>query len=96
MFDHIIKALSYCRHLSKIIFVYLFSHKETEYNQTTPSFGSELCVKLSTDQWVIGKQVDQREVYIVVAMKNSNLIEIMEEVDKLISTEFRNICLLEK
>ena len=60
------------------------------------NFGSELCVKLSTDQWVVGKQVDQREVYIIVTTKNSNLIEIMAEVEKLISKEFKNICLLEK
>ena len=51
---------------------------------------------MSTEQWVVGKQVDQREVYIVVSTKNSNLIEIMEEVDKLIAKEFRNVCLLEK
>ena len=65
-------------------------------NRKTTNFGSELCVKLSTDQWVVGKQVDEREVYIIVTTKNSNLIEIMAEVDKLISKEFRNICLLEK
>ena len=63
-------------------------------NRTVTNFGSELCVKLSTDQWVVGKQVDEREVYIIVTTKNSNLIEVMAEVDKLISKEFRNICLL--
>ena len=31
---------------------------------------------MSTEQWVVGKQVDQREVYIVVSTKNSNLIEL--------------------
>ena len=73
-----------------------FSHQQYENGQTISSFGSELCVKLSTEQWVVGKQVDQREVYIVVSTKNSNLNEIMEEVEKLISKEFRNVCLLEK
>ena len=72
-----------------------FSHKQS-VNKYNPDFGTELCVKLSTEQWVIGKQVDQREVYIIVSTKNSNLIEIMEEVDKLLSKEFRNVCLLEK
>ena len=76
--------------------IYLFSYKQSQMNRTITNFGSELCVKLSTDQWVVGKQVDEREVYIVVTTKNSNLIEIMAEVDKLISKEFRNICLLEK
>ena len=78
--------------------IIVFSYEQNESNQTTTgsSFGSELCAKLSTDQWIIGKLVDQREVYIVVAVKNSNLVEIMEEVDKLISAEFRNVCLLEK
>ena len=73
-----------------------FSYQQYDDEPTISSFGSELCVKLSTEQWVIGKQVDQREVYIVVSTKNSNLIEIMEEVEKLISKEFRNVCLLEK
>ena len=73
-----------------------FSYKENEFHNSMGSFGSELCVKLATDQWVVGKQVDKREVYIIVSTKNSNLIEIMAEVEKLISKEFKNICLLEK
>ena len=81
---------------SFLIFYFPFSYKQNHMNRTMTNFGSELCVKLSTDQWVVGKQVDEREVYIIVTTKNSNLIEIMAEVDKLISREFRNICLLEK
>ena len=72
------------------------SYKENELHNSMGNFGSELCVKLATDQWVVGKQVDKREVYIIVSTKNSNLIEIMAEVEKLISKEFKNICLLEK
>ena len=73
-----------------------FSYQENELHNSMGNFGSELCVKLATDQWVVGKQVDKREVYIIVSTKNSNLIEIMAEVEKLISKEFKNICLLEK
>ena len=92
-------AVKLCRNnLSNLHIILIFTHfsHKQSVSKNNPDFGTELCVKLSTEQWVIGKQVDQREVYIIVSTKNSNLIEIMEEVDKLLSKEFRNVCLLEK
>ena len=62
----------------------------------SPSSGAELCLRLSSDQWVIGRKVDSRQVYLVVAMKNSQLTEVMEVANKVISVEFRNVSLLEK
>ena len=91
------RFISYHYHTNMInVFFSTFSYKENELHSSMENFGSELCVKLATDQWVVGKQVDKREVYIIVSTKNSNLIEIMAEVEKLISKEFKNICLLEK
>jgi len=58
--------------------------------------GSELCVRLSSDQWVVGKKVDSRQVYFVVTIKNSYILEVMELVNKVASVEFRNVCLLDK
>ena len=58
--------------------------------------GSELCLRLSSDQWVVGRKVDNRQVYFVVSLKNTHLTEVMEVVKKVIAVEFRNVSLLEK
>jgi len=63
---------------------------------TSTSQGSELCLRLASDQWVVGRRVEERQVYFVVALKNSQLPEVMELVNKVIASEFRNISLLEK
>ena len=52
--------------------------------------------RLASDQWVVGRRVEERQVYFVVALKNSQLPEVMELVNKVIASEFRNISLLEK
>jgi hypothetical protein len=45
---------------------------------------------------VVGKLDGQRQVYSLVQSKNSNLIDVGEEVDKMMAAEFKNICILEK
>ncbi|KAL3878000.1 hypothetical protein ACJMK2_035641 [Sinanodonta woodiana] len=55
----------------------------------------ETIVRTLSDCWVVGKKSDQREVLIVLNQKNSNLIEITEEVKRLCSTNFSNIFFLE-
>ena len=52
--------------------------------------------RLASDQWVVGRRVEERQVYFVVAMKNAQLPEVMELVNKVVASEFRNISLLEK
>ena len=55
---------------------------------------TELTVKLATDDWIVGKKIDQRQLYMAFKSKgNSNLMDINAEVDKIMATEFRNICL---
>ena len=55
---------------------------------------TELTVKLATDDWIVGKKIDQRQLYMAFKSKgSSNLMDINAEVDKIMSSEFRNICL---
>ncbi|TRY79925.1 hypothetical protein TCAL_07067, partial [Tigriopus californicus] len=44
----------------------------------------EYYVKMSSDQWVIGKAADQRQVYIVITAKCANLMDASEEVGRMI------------
>lgn len=69
------------------------SYKEEGPN---PSFGAEICVKLTKQLWVVGRKVNLREVYVVIMTKSGNLLDVMDEVNKLISREFKNVCMLEK
>ena len=55
---------------------------------------TELTVKLATDDWIVGKKIDQRQLYMAFKSKgNSNLMDINAEVDKIMASEVRNICL---
>lgn len=51
----------------------------------------ETIVRTVSDCWVVGKKSDQREVFIVINQKNSNLIEVNEEVKRLCSMNFNTI-----
>lgn len=51
----------------------------------------ETIVRTVSDCWVVGKKSDQREVFIVINQKNSNLIEVNEEVKRLCSMNFNSI-----
>ena len=57
---------------------------------------TEISVKVKNDQWVVGRLSDQRQVYVIITNKNANLIDISNQVEKLISSEFKKVCLLDK
>ncbi|XP_041474181.1 vacuolar fusion protein CCZ1 homolog [Lytechinus variegatus] len=57
--------------------------------------GGETLMRTMSDCWVVGKKSDQREFYVVINQKNSNLIEINEEVKRLCSSHFSNIFFLD-
>lgn len=47
-------------------------------------------------QWVIGKVDGHRQMFSLLQSKNANLTDAGEELAKLMTSEFKNICLLEK
>ncbi|XP_030756051.1 vacuolar fusion protein CCZ1 homolog [Sitophilus oryzae] len=51
----------------------------------------ESIVKTKNDYWVVGKNSNFREFYIVLQTKNANLIKISEEVKKLCDNELKGI-----
>ena len=53
---------------------------------------SELAVKLPNEDWIVGRHVDQRQIYLGFKQKNS-LLEVDSQVDKVMLSEFKNICL---
>ena len=53
---------------------------------------SELIVKLPNEDWIVGRHVDQRQVYLAFKQKSS-LLEVDSQVDKVMLSEFKNICL---
>ncbi|XP_075035768.1 vacuolar fusion protein CCZ1 homolog isoform X1 [Mixophyes fleayi] len=55
----------------------------------------EIIVKAMTDYWIVGKKSDQRELYVILNQKNSNLIEVNDEIKKLCATQFNNIFFLD-
>ena len=53
----------------------------------------ETIVRTVSDCWVVGKKSDQREVFIVINQKNSNLIEVNGEYSRsLILYDILRIC----
>ena len=62
--------------------------------QNKSKMTTELTVKLATDDWIVGKKIDQRQLYLAFKGKgSSNLLDINAEVDKIMASEFKNICL---
>ena len=56
---------------------------------------NECYVKLADDQWVIGKCSDKRQIYVVICERCANLMDAADEMERLMLTEFKNICLNE-
>ena len=73
----------------------LLSHDVIELDgQNKSKMTTELTVKLATDDWIVGKKIDQRQLYLAFKGKgSSNLLDINAEVDKIMASEFKNICL---
>eukprot|EP00002_Diphylleia_rotans_P025803 TRINITY_DN5120_c0_g1_i1.p1 TRINITY_DN5120_c0_g1~~TRINITY_DN5120_c0_g1_i1.p1 ORF type:complete len:443 (+),score=90.32 TRINITY_DN5120_c0_g1_i1:48-1376(+) len=63
-------------------------HDEFESKRDTVS---EICVKTSTEGWIVGRKSDYREFYVVFDQKKGNLLDISEEVRKLSATQFHAI-----
>lgn len=55
----------------------------------------ETIIKTTGDSWVVGKKSDQREFYVVINQKNTNLIEINDEVKRLCASNFNSIFFLD-
>lgn len=53
--------------------------------------GGELVVKTCSDCWIVGRKSNSREFFVVLNQKNSSLVDIDEELQKLISSNFGNI-----
>ena len=63
-------------------------------DKITSKMTTELTAKLATDDWIVGKKIDQRQLYLAFKGKgSSNLLDINAEVDKIMTSEFKNICL---
>lgn len=74
----------------------LSDHLESDLTGRFAGRPLEFCAKLSSDQWVIAKSADQRQVYVVITSKCANLLDAAEEVEKLMEKEFKNVCLLQQ
>lgn len=55
------------------------------------SGNGEMVAKTSDDWWVVGKNWDDREFYVILNQKSANLIQISEEVKKLCGIQLQNI-----
>ena len=55
---------------------------------------TEVSVKLPSDDWIVSKKVDQRQLYLAFRNKSTySLLDISDEADKMMANEFKNICL---
>ena len=59
------------------------------------SGGSEIIVKTLADCWIVGKQSGSREFFVILNQKNASIVEIDEELKRLIATCFNNILFLD-
>jgi len=57
--------------------------------------GCEIVTKTMADCWVVGKRSGFREFFVVLNQKNASIVEICEEVQRLMNTSFGNILFLE-
>ena len=57
--------------------------------------GGEIAAKNSAECWIVGKRSGNREFFVILNQKNLSLIEINDEVKRLMATSFSNILFLE-
>jgi len=57
--------------------------------------GGEIIVKTLADCWVVGKRSGFREFFVILNQKNASLVEINEELKRVITTSFNNILFLD-
>lgn len=57
--------------------------------------GGEIIVKTLADCWVVGKRSGFREFFVILNQKNASLVEINDELKRVITTSFSNILFLD-
>lgn len=57
--------------------------------------GGEIITKTLADCWVVGRRSGSREFFVILNQKNASLVEISDEVQKLMTSSFNNILFLE-
>lgn len=51
----------------------------------------EMIMKNISDCWIVGRRSDKREFFVILNQKNASLVDINEEVRRLLSTSFNNV-----
>ncbi|XP_066929789.1 vacuolar fusion protein CCZ1 homolog [Clytia hemisphaerica] len=67
-------------------------HKDIELSKNT---SCEIATKMMNDCWVVGKRSGFRQFFVVFNQKNWTIVEICEELQRLMNTGFGNILFLE-
>ncbi|EGD77640.1 hypothetical protein PTSG_08731 [Salpingoeca rosetta] len=55
------------------------------------AYDCELIAKTESDGWVVARKADQREVFVILTNRHTNLIEIEEEMKKMCAVQFNSI-----
>ncbi|RDD36569.1 Vacuolar fusion protein CCZ1-like protein [Trichoplax sp. H2] len=67
----------------------LFYDIHAEFDKSKSN--EEFLAKTATDCWVVGKIADQRELFVAQNLKNGSLLDINDEMKKLVGSLFGNI-----
>ena len=57
--------------------------------------GGEIIIKTLADCWIVGKRSGSREFFVILNQKNASLVEINDELKRVITTSFSNILFLD-
>lgn len=55
----------------------------------------EMIMKNLADCWIVGRKSEKREFFVILNQKNASLVDISEEIKKLLSTSFNSVFFLE-
>eukprot|EP00794_Sanderia_malayensis_P007703 gene7703-8540_t len=55
----------------------------------------EMIMKNLADCWVVGRRFDKREFFVILNQKNASLVDISEEIKRLVSTSFNSVFFLD-
>ena len=55
----------------------------------------EMILKNLADCWIVGRRSDKKEFFVILNQKNASLVDINEEVKRLMSTSFNNVFFIE-
>ena len=65
----------------------------SDFNQISDD--GEMIMKNLADCWIVGRRFDNREFFVILNQKNASLVDISEEVKRLISTSFNSLFFLD-